>query len=138
MKIFPYLNFPGTCAEAFTFYAETLRGEITFMQTHGDSPMKDMVGADWQDKVMHATFQVGDQQIAGSDAPLHMQANPAGFMVTINPTDPDHAKRIFAAFKEGGEVKMELQETFWTPLFGMVTDRFGTPWMISLEAGALA
>ena len=138
MKITPYLNFPGTCAEAFKFYAEKLGGEITFLQTHGDSPMKDMVGPEWQDKVMHATLQVGDNEISGSDAPLHMFAKPAGFMVTINPTDPDHAKRIFAAFKEGGEVKMEIQETFWTPLFGMVTDRFGTPWMISLEAGAPA
>jgi PhnB protein len=134
MKITPYLNFPGTCAEAFTFYVDTLGGEITFMQTHGDSPMKDMVGPDWQDKVMHATLLVGDHEISGSDAPLHMFAKPAGFMVTINPADPDHTKRIFAAFAEGGEVKMALQETFWTPLFGMVTDRFGTPWMISLEA----
>jgi len=136
MKITPYLNFPGTCAEAFKFYAETLGGEITFMQTHGESPMKDMVGPEWQDKVMHATLQTGDNTIMGSDAPLHMQAKPAGFMVAVNPTDADHARRIFAAFAEGGEVKMDLQETFWTPLFGMVTDRFGTPWMISLEADA--
>jgi PhnB protein len=63
-----------------------------------------------------------------------MQAKPAGFMVTINPDTADDAKRIYAAFAEGGEVKMELQETFWTPLFAMVTDRYGTPWMISLEA----
>lgn len=134
MRIMPYLNFPGTCAEAFKFYAETLGGEITFIQTHGDSPMKDMVGPDWQDKVMHATLKVGDYELSGSDAPLHMQATPAGFMVTINPTDPDHARSIFKAFAEGGDVKMEIQETFWTPLFGMVTDRFGTPWMINLEA----
>lgn len=133
MKIFPYLNFPGTCAEAFKFYAETLGGEITFMQTHGDSPMKDMVGADWQDKIMHATLMVGDQEIAGSDAPLHMQAKPAGFMVTINPNTADDARRIYVAFADGGDVKMELQETFWALQFGMVTDRFGTPWMINVE-----
>ncbi len=133
MKIFPYLNFPGTCAEAFKFYAETLGGEITFMQTHGDSPMKDMVGVDWQDKIMHATLMVGDQELAGSDAPLHMQAKPAGFMVTINPATADDAKRIYAAFADGGDVKMELQETFWALQFGMVTDRFGTPWMINVE-----
>ena len=134
MKITPYLNFPGTCAEAFKFYAETLGGEITFMQTHGDSPMKDMFGPEWKDKIMHATLQVGDHEIAGSDAPLHMFAKPAGFMVTINPKAPEDARRIYAAFTQGGEVKMELQETFWTPLFAMVTDRYGTPWMISLEA----
>lgn len=136
MKITPYLNFPGTCAEAFRFYAETLGGEITFMQTHGESPMKDMVEADWHDKIMHATLQIGDNTLMGSDAPLHMQAKPAGFMVALNPTNPEDAKRIFAAFAEGGDVKMEIQDTFWTPLFGMVTDRFGTPWMINLETAA--
>jgi len=57
-------------------------------------------------------------------------------MVTINPKTADDAKRIYAAFADGGDVKMALQETFWTPLFGMVTDRFGTPWMINLEAAA--
>jgi PhnB protein len=133
MKITPYLNFPGTCAQAFKFYAETLGGEITFMQTHGESPMKDMVEPEWRDKVMHATLQTGDNTLMGSDAPLHMQAKPAGFMVAINPANADDAKRIYAAFADGGDVHMELQETFWTPLFGMVTDRFGTPWMISLD-----
>jgi PhnB protein len=136
MKITPYLNFPGTCAQAFKFYAETLGGEITFMQTHGESPMKDMVEPEWRDKVMHATLQTGDNTLMGSDAPLHMQAKPAGFMVAINPANADDAKRIYAAFADGGDVHMELQETFWTPLFGMVTDRFGTPWMISLDTAA--
>jgi PhnB protein len=136
MKITPYLNFPGTCAQAFKFYAETLGGEITFMQTHGESPMKDMVEPEWRDKVMHATLQTGDNTLMGSDAPLHMQAKPAGFMVAINPANADDAKRIYAAFADGGDVHMELQETFWTLLFGMVTDRFGTPWMISLDTAA--
>jgi PhnB protein len=136
MKITPYLNFPGTCAQAFKFYAETLGGEITFMQTHGESPMKDMVEPEWRDKVMHATLQTGDNTLMGSDAPLHMQAKPAGFMVAINPANADDAKRIYAAFADGGDVHLELQETFWTPLFGMVTDRFGTPWMISLDTAA--
>jgi len=76
MKIFPYLNFPGTCAEAFTFYAETLRGEITFMQTHGDSPMKDMVGADWQDKVMHATFRWATSRLPARTRPCICRPNP--------------------------------------------------------------
>jgi PhnB protein len=85
---------------------------------------------------MHATLQTGDNTLMGSDAPLHMQAKPAGFMVAINPANADDAKRIYAAFADGGDVHMELQETFWTPLFGMVTDRFGTPWMISLDTAA--
>ena len=60
MDISPYLNFKGECAEAFAFYAKTFGGQITFMQTHGDSPMKDSVPPDWQDKIMHATLKVGD------------------------------------------------------------------------------
>ena len=136
MKIHTYLNFPGTCAEAFRFYAETLKGEITFMQTHGESPMKDMVGPEWQDKIMHATLNARGNTIMGSDAPRHMQATPAGFMVALVFDNADDAKRVFAAFADGGDVKMDLQPTFWAPLFGMVTDRYGTPWMFNLEPAA--
>ena len=113
MLINPYLLFNGQCQAAFLFYAKCLRGNIEAMIRHRDTPIADQAPADWQDKIMHATLIVGDQQIAGSDAPLHMQAKPAGFMVTINPDTADDAKRIYAAFAEGGDVQMELQETFW-------------------------
>ncbi|WP_031237983.1 VOC family protein [Asticcacaulis sp. AC466] len=133
MKITPYLNFDGRCAEALDLYARVLGGEVTFKQTFGDSPMKDDVPPEFQNAVMHATLTIGDQTIQASDAPPNRYARPAGFMVTIGLDDAEKAKAAFAAFADGGTVIMDLQATFWTPLFGMVTDRFGIPWMINLE-----
>jgi PhnB protein len=134
MKITPYLNFQGRCAEAFAFYAETLGGEVTYLQTFGDSPMKDQVPADWHGAILHATLAIGGGEvIAGSDAPGEMYRTPQGFSVTLGVTGQDEARRVYAALAQGGTVTMELQSTFWTPLFGMVTDRFGIPWMINCE-----
>ncbi len=136
MKLQAYLNFGGTCREALTFYAKTFGGEITFLQSFGESPMSDHVSSDAQDLVMHATLQVGDQQIMGSDAPGDRYKAPQGFSVSVGLSDPEQAKSIFAALAEGGKVDMEIQPTFWAAQFGMVTDRFGIPWMINCEAPA--
>ena len=133
MKVDPYLNFNGDCAEAFRFYEQVLGGQITFMQTHGDSPMAGQVSADWQDKVMHVSLQVGDQVIMGSDAPPPYYEKPQGFSVSLGMKDPAEAERIYNAFKEGGQVKMELQKTFWAERFAMLVDRFGIPWIINCE-----
>jgi len=135
MKITTYLTFKGQCAEAFAFYAETLGGEIIFSQTFGESPMKDMFPGD-EDLIMHATLHIGDQEIMGADAPPSRYTKPAGFGVTIASSDLARIERIFNAFADGGEVDMPLQETFWAPKFGIVTDRFGTPWMLNGETPA--
>ncbi len=136
MKISPYLNFAGTCAEAFAAYEKIFGGQITFSQSHGESPMKDMVSADWQNKVMHATIQIGDQTIMGSDAPPERYNRPQGFYVSYATTDVAAAERIYAALVEGGQEHMALQETFWAERFGMLADKFGIPWMINCEKPA--
>src|SRR3954447_20427890 len=104
MDISPYLNFKGECAEAFEFYAKILGGQITFMQTHGDSPMKDSVPPEWQDKIMHATLKVGDKLVMGSDAPPAHYSAPAGFFVSIALPSAEEGARIFNALTEGGAV----------------------------------
>ena len=136
MKINPYLNFNGQCAEAFRTYERVLGGKITFMQTHGESPMADQVGPDWQDAVMHTTLEVGDQVIMGSDAPPPYFEKPQGFSVSIVLGDPAEAERIFAALSEGGETRMPMQKTFWAERFGMCVDRFGIPWIVNCDAGS--
>ena len=81
MEVSAYLNFNGTCGEAFAFYAKVLGGTIVMMQTHGESPMKDQVPAEWRDKVLHVRMTVGDQAIMGSDAPPQHYVKPQGFGV---------------------------------------------------------
>ncbi len=131
MELCPYLNFNGNCAEAFKFYEQVLGGTITFIQTHGESPMKDQVPADWRDTIMHVTLTVGDEVLMGSDAPPSHYAAPHGMSVSISRTTPEDGERIFKALSEGGKVTMAFQKTFWSPGFGMAVDRFGIPWIVN-------
>lgn len=136
MQINPYLNFNGRCAEAFRFYEQCFGGKLEALMTHGESPMASCVGPDWHDKVIHARLTVGDKVLMGSDAPPEHYRNPQGFCVTINVRQPADAERTFKALAENGSIQMPLQKTFWSPSFGMVTDRFGIPWMINCEPDA--
>ncbi len=132
MTFTPYLNFDGRCEEAFQFYERVLGGKITFKITYGESPMPaDQTPPGWGSKLLHATLTLGDQVLQGADTPSHRK--PQGFAIALSLSDPAEADRIFAAFAEGGEVGMPIQETFWARRFGMVTDRFGIPWMINCE-----
>ena len=132
MKVTTYLNFDGDCGPAFRFYAEVLGGTIGFMQTFGDSPMADELPADKRDHVVHARLDIGDQVLMGSDSPGQYE-KPQGFGVSLGVT-PDEAERIFPALADGGTVQMPLQETYWSKRFGVVTDRYGTPWIVNGEA----
>ena len=134
MELSPYLNFNGQCAAAFKFYEQCLGGKIVMMQTHGESPMKDHVPPEWRDKVLHARLVVGGEALMGSDAPSDHYERPQGIYVSIS-VAPADGERIFNALAEGGNVSMPFQKTFWSPGFGMVVDRFGTPWMVNSEQG---
>jgi PhnB protein len=125
--------FSGQCEEAFRFYEKCLGGKIGFRITYGESPMADKTAADWRKKIMHTRLVVGDQVLMGSDAPPDRFDQPQGFSMSIGVDDPDEAERIFKALAEKGNVKMPIQETFWARRFGMLVDRFGTPWMINCE-----
>ena len=136
MEFNPYLNFNGQCAAAFKFYEQCFGGTITFMQTFGESPMKDQVPADWQDKIMHTTLTVGTRTLMGADAPPTQYAVPQGITVSISIADPAEAERIFTALADGGNIGMPFQKTFWSQGFGMAVDRFGIPWMVNCEQAA--
>lgn len=135
MRMTPYLNFPGTCAEAFRFYARVLGGKLE-MQTHGESPFADQVEPEWRDLVLHARLEVGDAVLMGSDMPPDQTAQPQGLYIALIVETAEDAERIFAEFSEDGSVTMPLQQAFWAARFGMLVDRFGTPWMVSTEQPA--
>lgn len=131
MQLNPYLAFDGTCAEAFRFYEKALGGTIVMMMTHGESPMAEQTPPGSRDRIMHAQIRVGDDILMGSDAPTGQHQAMSGFYVSLIPNTPEEAERVFAALSAGGDVRMPLQQTFWSPRFGMLADRFGTPWMVN-------
>jgi len=132
MNINAYLNFDGQCEEAFNFYAKTLGGKISYISPYEGTPMADHVPAEWRMKIMHATLDLpGDQVLMGADSMHGRHKTAQGFSVTINLSDIAEAERIFKAFAEKGTVQMKLEKTFWAVGFGMLTDRFGVPWMIN-------
>ena len=131
MKLVNNLIFQGDCRDAFAFYAEVLRGQVVAMIPFRDAPA-DMPRHDgFDDKIMHAWLQVGDQAIMGCDAPPRYFRPMAGFSVALHTQDAEEARRVYDALAAGGGVAMPFGPTFWSPAFGMLTDRFGTPWMIN-------
>ena len=137
MQLNPYLNFDGCCEAAFKFYEQVLGAKIEAMMPHAGSPMEQHVPAEWRNKIMHARLVLADDMVLmGSDAPPGMHEEMKGFSVTLGIEKPAEAERIFHALAEDGTVRMPIQETFWATRFGMLTDRFGTPWMINCEKAA--
>jgi len=128
-----YLSFDGNCREAFRFYEQLLGGTVPIMMTHGESPAAAHVPSDWHDRIMHARLQFGDQVLMGGDAPPGQYKTPTGFCVTLAVETVEQAERIFNSLADGGTVQMPFQETFWAARFGMITDRFGVPWIINGE-----
>lgn len=132
MQIEAHLSFNGNCEEAFTFYQSVFGGEITAMMRHEGTPAAEHVPADWQDKIMHAYLRIGDTGFMGADAPPQYQTKPQGFCVAIAVETAEEAQKLWDGLSEGAEsIQMPLEETFWSPKFGMLIDRFGTPWMIN-------
>ncbi|MDY6924210.1 MAG: VOC family protein [Pseudomonadota bacterium] len=140
MKIVTSLSFRGECREAFEFYAKVLGGEITAAMTYGDGPPDMPIGPEYRDWLMHCWLQVGDQAIMGSDSPPEFAPPPDqlknGFDVTLHTEDVAEARRWYDALSEGGKASMPFGETFWSPGFGMLTDRFGVPWMVNVMPAA--
>lgn len=136
MQVNPYLMFNGNCEAAFTYYAKVLGGKIEMMMPHEGSPAAPHVPAEWQKKIMHAKLVVGDFVLMGSDAPPAYQEPMKGFSVSLGIETAAEAERIFKALADNGTVRMPLEKTFWAERFGMVTDQFGTPWMVNCEGSA--
>lgn len=133
MQLNTYIFFDGTCEEAMTTYAKVLGGKLTRVVRFRDMGPGEHTPPGWEDKLMHASLQLGDRFLMASDAPPGRGQKPGGFYVQIAAATPEEAERVYGALKEGGQIRMELQETFWAKKFAMIVDRFGTPWMINCD-----
>jgi PhnB protein len=136
MAFRPYLAFAGNCREAFTRYQQIFGGELVLLAA-GDIPADAGPPPEGTaaDAVMHAALMAPDGLLMGADDPSGgFTGTVHGMCVNCNVADGVEAKRVFDALSEGGSVQLPLGETFFSPAFGMCTDRFGTPWMISVEA----
>jgi PhnB protein len=133
----PYLFFNGRCEEALEFYENTLGAKRVMLMRFDeapDSPPEGMLPADWGQKVMHASLRVGECMVMMSDGCGPQDGGFHGFSLSIAPPDEAEARRIFGALANGGTVQMALDKTFWSPCYGMLTDRFGLSWMINVVA----
>ena len=134
MKLQTYVNFAGKCAEAFRFYEQHLGGKIGMMMTHGQAPDQSKVDPALKDAVLHARITIGGTELMGADIPNAQPMRSA--YLSLGVTSDAEAERMFLALKEGGEVFMPLQETFFATRFGQLRDRFGINWMIAHERPA--
>jgi PhnB protein len=133
MFIEPYLFFEGRCEEAVEFYRRALGAELGPLMRYKESPEPHQPGAlppGSENKVMHAVMKIGDTKVMVSDGRCSGKPVFQGFGLTINAPDVASADRMFAALADGGQVQMPLAKTFFSPRFGMVSDRFGVLWMI--------
>ena len=132
----PYLFFNGTCEAAVEFYKKAIGAEVEMMMRFKDSPeppQPGMVPPGHENKIMHTSFRVGGTTVMASDGCSEGKSNFEGFSLSLTVADEAEAERVFAALGEGGQVQMPLAKTFWSPRFGMLTDRFGLGWMISVN-----
>ena len=133
MLVQSYLFFDGRCDEALEFYRRTLRAEVTMLMRFKDSPephQPGMVPPGSENKVMHASFRIGDSTVMASDGRCLGKPNFQGFSLSLSVPNDAEAERLFAALGDGGQVQMPMAKTFFSSRFGMVADRFGVPWMI--------
>ena len=127
-----YLFFNGTCADAMRFYERTLGGKLEMMMTHAQSPMAGQTPPGSADRILHARLVIDGRVLMASDS---MVGQPyegmKGFSLSLIYPTVAEAKQAFDALAAGGKVTMPLDKTFWADAFGMLVDRFGTPWMIN-------
>jgi PhnB protein len=131
----PYLFFNGNCEQAIEFYRKALGAEVEMMMRFKESPEPPPPGAvpaGFENKIMHASFRVGETTVMASDGCSTDKANFEGFSLSLSAPNEAEADRVFNALANGGQVKMPLTKTFFSPRFGMLQDRFGIGSMISV------
>lgn len=135
MAFYPYLFFGRNCRQAFTRYQEIFGGDLSLLAMK-DLPAGEQAPAgEHADLIMHAALVSADSLLMGSDDPTSDTFGPVqGMQVNWSTKDTGEAKRVYDALAEGGQVIMPIGETFWSPMFGMCVDRFGTPWIVGVES----
>ena len=132
----PYLSFDGQCADAMRFYERTLGGKIEMMMKFSEAPPGACEPGMQGDGIMHASMTLDGFRLMASDNPPGMPYEPMkGITVSLAYESTAEGRKIFDALADGGHVVMPFDRTFWAEGFGMVVDRFGTPWMVNAGHG---
>ena len=136
MKVQPYITFGGRCEEALEFYKKSIGAEVTGLLRWKESPDKNMKAPPGrEEKIMNASFRIGETELMADDGMGNEAAAEfKGMKLAIEVANDAEAKRVFTALGESGIVTMPLMKTFWTSSFGMLTDKFGVPWMVNVAA----
>jgi PhnB protein len=130
MQVEPYLFFDGKCDEALEFYKKAVGAKQTMLMRFKDAPDKSMLTPSTENKVMHAQVEIGDAKVLMSDGRCQGKTNFQGFGLAISAKTEAEAEKMFAALGDGGQVMAPMSKTFFSPRFGMVTDKFGVLWMV--------
>ena len=133
MHVNPYLMFDGRTEEALAFYKTALGAEVTMMMRFSDNPDPGYNPPDSADKVMHCAFKIGNQELMASDGDCAGKGEFKGISLTLTVDTPAEAETYFAALSDGGKVQMPMSETFFSPQFGILVDKFGVSWMVIVE-----
>lgn len=134
MAFHPYLFFSGTCREAFERYHEIFGGQLDMMTMAEMPASEEPAPPEHADLIMHAAISFDGNLLMGSDDPTGDAGAKKGMSVSCSLPSVDEVTRVFDALAEAGEVQMPVGPTFWSPAFGMCVDRFGVPWMVSVDA----
>ncbi len=132
----PYLFFGGRCEQALEFYRTAAGAQIGMIMRFNESPEPmpaGMLQAGFEKKIMHCNFRIGDTTLMASDG-MNDKSVFSGFSLALNVSTEADADRVFAGLSDGGKIKMPLAKTFWSPRYGMLTDRFGVDWMVIVPA----
>lgn len=129
MEIQPYLFFEGRCDEALEFYKGALGAQVIMRMTYKEGP-EGSCQPGMEDKVMHSAFRIGEAIVLASDGMASGEAKFQGVSLALSVPDAATSERFFNALADGGKISLPLTQTFFSPSFGMVADRFGVHWMI--------
>jgi PhnB protein len=135
MLVQNYLSFEGRCEEAIEFYKRAVGAEVQMLMRFKDSPEPPPPGSakpGTENKIMHASFRIGDTVLMASDGDCGGKGEFKGFGLALSVKDAAEADNAFNALADGGQVTLPLTKTFWSPRFGMLTDRFGVSWMVNV------
>lgn len=131
----PYLAFNGDCADAMRFYERALGAKLEVLLSGADSPMAAQIPKEFAHRIMHARLVMPDGgTLYAGDAPAHIPYEGIkGVSITLNYDTTEQAQAAFAALSDGGQVTMPMQAAFWAKAWGMLIDKFGTPWIVNGE-----
>jgi PhnB protein len=141
MQVEPYLSFEGRCEEALNFYQQALGAQVGVLMRNKDAPPMEggapkppegcePEGSSPGDKILHAAFTVGGSTLMATDGMNSGKPDFKGISLSLAVDSEAEARRLFNALADGGQVRMPLAQTFFSPAFGMVADRFGVSWMV--------